>query len=302
MPFPSSCALFFSTLTSMLSHSQMGAVSFVMPFVYTIFGLPTFLTREKPPGRTMKKSILPLLLCLAVSLGLLSFIKAGNRSAATVAAAVSTSVAGDSSASVDASSALSAGAMLYRQSGLQSMGLSEDAFQYAFKGFQHLVDQGILTEQVLTIIDFSQPSSKKRMYILDMATGAVLFNTYVAHGRNSGLDYAEKFSNRPESLQSSLGFYVTKGTYSGKHGLSLRLSGLENGWNSNAESRAVVVHGAEYIGSSRSDAAYMGRSWGCPAVPQAQAPKVINMIKNGTALFIYHPTQQYLNSSKLING
>ncbi|RYY94110.1 MAG: murein L,D-transpeptidase catalytic domain family protein [Chitinophagaceae bacterium] len=164
------------------------------------------------------------------------------------------------------------------------------------------MNNGTLNEQVLTIVDFSQPSSQKRMYILDMATGAVLFNTYVAHGRNSGLNYAEKFSNNNESLQSSLGFYVTKGTYMGKHGLSLRLSGLEDGWNSNAEARAVVVHGAEYIGSSRADAAYMGRSWGCPAVPQAQASKVINMIKDGTALFVYHPTQKYLNSSKIING
>ncbi|GAB4093470.1 murein L,D-transpeptidase catalytic domain family protein [Flaviaesturariibacter terrae] len=250
----------------------------------------------------MKKSILPLLLCLVVSLGLLSFIKAGNRDGASLAASVATAVPADSTASIDASSSMSAGARLYQQFGLGALGLSQDAFQYAYKGFQNLTNMGMLQEQVLTIVDFSQPSSKKRMYILNMATGEVLFNTYVAHGRNSGLDYAEHFSNSPESLESSLGFYVTKGTYSGKHGLSLRLSGLEEGWNSNAESRAVVVHGAEYIGSSRSDAAYMGRSWGCPAVPQAQASKVINMIKNGTALFIYHPTQQYLASSKLING
>lgn len=249
----------------------------------------------------MKKNFLPLLLCLAVSLGMMPILKAGNRSGATVAAAISTA-SGDSNTSVDANVALSAGARLYSQSGLAALGLSQDAFNYAFKGFQNLVNNGVLNQQVLTIVDFSQPSSKKRMYIVDMASGEVLFNTYVAHGRNSGLDYAEHFSNSNESLQSSLGFYVTKGTYFGKHGLSLRLSGLEDGWNSNAEARAVVVHGAEYIGSNRADAAYMGRSWGCPAVPQAQAPKVINLIKDGTALFIYHPTQKYLESSRIING
>ncbi|RYY41021.1 MAG: murein L,D-transpeptidase catalytic domain family protein [Chitinophagaceae bacterium] len=248
----------------------------------------------------MKKTILPIVLSLAVSLGLLPVIKAGNRNVASVAAAAAP-VSDDSSTS-NAVSAVSAGARLYQQFGLQSLGLSEEAFQYAFKGFQQLASNGMLQEQVLTVIDFSQPSSKKRMYILDMTSGEVLFNTYVAHGRNSGLDYAEHFSNRNESLQSSLGFYVTKGTYQGKHGLSLRLSGLEDGWNSNAEARAVVVHGAEYIGSSRADASYMGRSWGCPAVPQAQASKVINMIKNGTAIFIYHPTQKYLETSKIING
>ncbi|RYY86310.1 MAG: murein L,D-transpeptidase catalytic domain family protein [Chitinophagaceae bacterium] len=249
----------------------------------------------------MKKTILPLVLSLAVSLGILPIIKAGNRNVATVAAAVAPA-SGDSSTSTDAVSALSAGARLYQQFGLQSIGLSQEAFQYAFKGFQQLASNGMLNQQVLTVIDFSQPSSKKRMYILDMATGEVLFNTYVAHGRNSGLQYAEKFSNKNESLQSSLGFYVTKGTYFGKHGLSLRLSGLENGWNSNAEKRAVVVHGAEYIGTNRADAAFMGRSWGCPAVPQEQASRVINMIKDGTAIFIYHPTQKYLETSKIING
>ncbi|WP_207906233.1 murein L,D-transpeptidase catalytic domain family protein [Flaviaesturariibacter aridisoli] len=249
----------------------------------------------------MKKTILPIILCLAVSLGLLPILKAGNRNGATVAAAISTALPADSSAAV-VDAGLAASARLYRQFGLEAMGLSESAFQYAYKGFQQLVNNGTLNEQVLTIVDFSQPSSQKRMYILDMATGEVLFNTYVAHGRNSGLNYAEKFSNNNESLQSSLGFYVTKGTYIGKHGLSLRLSGLEDGWNSNAEARAVVMHGAEYIGSGRADAAYMGRSWGCPAVPQAQASKVINLIKDGTALFVYHPTQKYLESSKIING
>jgi hypothetical protein len=139
------------------------------------------------------------------------------------------------------------------------------------------------------------------MYIIDVKNFRVLMNTYVAHGKNSGLTYAEHFSNRPESLESSLGFYVTKNTYSGKHGLSLRLAGLDRGFNDKAEERAVVIHGAPYIGEQRSGA-YMGRSWGCPAVPQHLAPEVINFIKNGTCLFIYHPSQSYLHGSKILNG
>jgi hypothetical protein len=130
----------------------------------------------------------------------------------------------------------------------------------------------------------------------------VLLNTYVAHGKNSGYVMAERFSNKPESLQSSLGFYVTKNTYTGKHGLSLKLDGQERGFNNNAEARAVVVHGAEYIGDQRAGSGYMGRSFGCPAVPQHQASKVINYIKNGTCLFIYHPSTTYLSGSKLLNA
>jgi hypothetical protein len=111
-----------------------------------------------------------------------------------------------------------------------------------------------------------------------------------------------RFSNRPQSEASSLGFYVTKDTYRGKHGLSLKLQGLENGFNDNAESRAIVVHGANYVNSSRVNSAYMGRSQGCPALPEAQAPKVIRLIKGGSALFVYNPSQKYLNSSKILNS
>jgi hypothetical protein len=139
------------------------------------------------------------------------------------------------------------------------------------------------------------------MYIVDVKHFRVLLNTYVAHGKNSGLEYAKNFSNKLQSLQSSLGFYITKNTYFGKHGLSLKLSGLDRGFNDNAERRAVVVHGAQYIGESRADAAYMGRSFGCPAVPQAQSAKVINLIKDGTCLFVYHPSTSYVNKSTVLN-
>ena len=252
----------------------------------------------------MKKTILPLIACFLVSLALLPVLKAGSRTAAPMAASIGT--VSESTATTDGEeeeAAGSAAATLYSSLQLKSLGLSFEALDYALKGHAKLVKTGAVSNKdVLTVIDFSQPSSKKRMYIIDVANAKVLYNTYVAHGKNTGLQYAEKFSNKNESLQSSLGFYVTKMTYSGKHGLSLRLSGKEAGWNDNAEQRAVVVHGAEYIGSSRANAAYMGRSWGCPAVPQAQASTVINMIKDGTTLFIYHPSASYLKSSKLLNS
>jgi hypothetical protein len=193
--------------------------------------------------------------------------------------------------------------LLYDSLKLSSLGLSKEVMMMAYKGQQVLAERGTLdNENVIAVADFSQSSKNKRLYIIDTKNYRVLMNTYVAHGKNSGVSYAENFSNRPESLQSSLGFYVTKGTYFGKHGLSLKLSGQEPGFNNNAESRAVVVHGANYIGENRLNSPYMGRSFGCPAVPQEQSEKVINLLKNGTCLFIYHPTQQYLHGSKILNG
>ena len=204
---------------------------------------------------------------------------------------------------VEATSAEAASNSLYDSLNLESLGLPREVMNMAYKGHQYLTSKGILgNSDVIAVCDFSQSSEKKRLYIIDATNYRVLLNTYVAHGKNSGLNYAERFSNNHESLQSSLGFYVTKGTYMGKHGLSLKLSGQEKGFNDNAESRAVVIHGAEYIGSSRLDAAYMGRSFGCPAVPQKQSNTVINLLKNGTCLFIYHPTQKYLHGSKILNS
>jgi hypothetical protein len=135
-----------------------------------------------------------------------------------------------------------------------------------------------------------------------MTNHKLLFNTYVAHGRNSGGEYATRFSNTPESLQSSLGFYITSNTYIGQHGLSLRINGMESGYNSKAYDRSIVIHGAAYVDASRARSAYgMGRSFGCPAVPQRESRKIINTIKNGTCLFIYHPSRNYLLNSKILN-
>jgi hypothetical protein len=191
---------------------------------------------------------------------------------------------------------------LYDSLQLEHMGMDREALLYAFEGQQKLALKGKLSEpDILTICDFSQSSGRKRMYIIDVKHYKLLLNTYVAHGKNSGLEYAERFSNNMKSHQSSLGFYITGNTYHGKHGLSLKLSGQENGINDNAEARALVVHGANYIGPNRSGSTYMGRSFGCPAVPIKQTALVINLIKKGSCLFIYHPSKNYLRKSVILN-
>lgn len=226
-------------------------------------------------------------------------VKAGSNDKAISIASFS---ANNSVTSI-ASSFAAAASSIYDSLKLSKLGMNKAALVYAYEGQQKLEEKGVIQNpDILTVCDFTQPSDKKRMYIIDVKNFRILLNTYVAHGKNSGLNTAERFSNRPESLQSSLGFYVTKGTYFGKHGLSLKLSGQEQGFNDNAEARAVVVHGAPYIGNQSMRSAYMGRSFGCPAVPQQVAPKVIDLIKNGTCLFIYHPTQHYLHSSRILNG
>ena len=169
--------------------------------------------------------------------------------------------------------------------------------------YEKLVEEGVVQNtQYLSIVDLSQSSRNKRFYLIDVKNYKLALNTFVAHGKNSGIDEAVRFSNRPESEESSLGFYVTKETYRGKHGLSLKLAGLEDGFNDNAESRAIVVHGANYVNPARVNFAYMGRSQGCPALPQSVAPKVINLIKGGSALFVYNPNERYLNESKILNS
>lgn len=194
--------------------------------------------------------------------------------------------------------------IIYNTALLEQYGLSEEAFDYAWKGYQYLLDKNKITRcAYLTICDFSQSSRKKRLYIIDVENNELVLHTYVAHGKNSGAEYATKFSNIPESLQSSLGFYITSGTYIGKHGLSLRMNGVDPGFNDKAMERTIVIHGAVYVDAARARAGiYMGRSWGCPAVPQKESAKIINTIKNGTCLFIYHPSRNYLLASKVLNG
>ena len=246
---------------------------------------------------------MPIVLgCL--SLSLLPVIKAGSRNAVSATTAINKILNTDlHSVKADNETAETAAMSLYDSLQLDKKELSFEALKYAYQGYQNLLNRGLVKKtNVLTVIDFSKSSHKKRMFIIDLDHYRLLVNTYVAHGKNTGLEYAKSFSNKMESLQSSLGFYITKGTYFGKHGLSLKLEGKERGINDKAEDRAVVIHGANYIGDHRLGFSYMGRSFGCPAVPQAEANKVINLIKNGTCLFIYHPSENYLNGSKLLNG
>lgn len=187
---------------------------------------------------------------------------------------------------------------------LNRYGLTKSAFEYAWKGYQYLLNKKILNRSsVLSICDFSQSSRRKRLFVIDMEQQKVLVNTYVAHGRNSGSEYARSFSNNPESHKSSLGFYITKTTYYGDHGLALKIEGLEKGFNDRADERNIVVHGSKYVGADfLKSNRFNGRSFGCPAVPAAQTSKVIDNIKNGSCLFIYYPTKSYLTKSKILNG
>lgn len=193
---------------------------------------------------------------------------------------------------------------LYDAMKLKKYGLSKKAFEYAWRGYQYLQEQGALVNNgVLSICDFSQSSRRKRMYIIDVQQQKILVNTYVAHGRNSGGEYARSFSNSPESHKSSLGFYVTKTTYYGGHGLALKIDGVENGINDKADERNIVVHGSDYVGAEFIKFnRFNGRSFGCPAVPANQTEKVINTIKNGSCLFIYHPNKKYIKQSKILNS
>ena len=253
----------------------------------------------------MRKTILPIAIAAAFSLSfaLAPVVKAGDKdvNATSVNKELVTTTLADENIATNTAEAVATS--LYNELDLSSLGLSFDAMNYAYKGFEYLRNKGLLgNNNILTVVDFSQSSKQKRMYIIDVTDRKVLLNTFVAHGKNTGLDMATRFSNKMESLQSSLGFYVTKGTYFGKHGLSLKLGGMEPGFNDKAEQRAVVLHGADYIGAHRLGSAYMGRSFGCPAVPQAQANKVINLLKDGTTLFIYHPSASYLHGSRILNG
>lgn len=179
-------------------------------------------------------------------------------------------------------------------------GLSQQAFEFAKKGLNKLMEEGkLLNDSIISIIDFSQPSNKKRLFVLDLKNYQVLFNTLVAHGRNTGREWASYFSNQGSSYMSSPGFYVTRETYEGKNGYSLKLEGLERGVNDNAYSRGIVVHGAQYVSQDLANAqGYIGRSQGCPAVPVQASKPIINTIKGGTCLFIYHPS--YVQRSEVL--
>ncbi|WP_026914378.1 murein L,D-transpeptidase catalytic domain family protein [Christiangramia portivictoriae] len=176
-------------------------------------------------------------------------------------------------------------------------------FEKAIKGYQKLDEAGKISNSLLTIVDFDLSSTKKRMWILNMDTEEVEYNTYVAHGKNTGAEFANKFSNTVNSLQSSLGFYVTGETYFGKNGLSLFIDGMEKNFNSNARKRYVVIHGADYAEPEFIDRlGRLGRSYGCPAVPNTIAKDLIHKIKGKSVVFIHRSNQNYLQSSSFLNS
>ncbi|MCG9970057.1 murein L,D-transpeptidase catalytic domain family protein [Christiangramia crocea] len=176
-------------------------------------------------------------------------------------------------------------------------------FEKAMNGYSKLEEAGKVSNPLLTIIDFDLSSKKKRMWILNMDTQEVVFNTFVAHGKNTGVEFAKKFSNTVNSHQSSLGFYVTGETYYGKNGLSLFIDGMEKGFNSNARKRYVVIHGADYAEPTFINRyGRLGRSYGCPAVPNKIAKNLINTIKGKSVVYIHKNNEKYQSGSKYLNS
>lgn len=175
---------------------------------------------------------------------------------------------------------------------------------YALSGYQKLINQKDLSEsKPLTVIDFSLPSTQKRLWIIEMNSGKIIHHGFVSHGRNSGDLNAERFSNTNSSYMSSLGFYLTGETYQGKHGYSLRLDGLEAGFNDKARERAIVIHGAAYAEEEFiHQTGRLGRSLGCPALPQEETALVIDLIKEQAVLFIYGNDPNYLTRSNILNS
>ncbi len=179
---------------------------------------------------------------------------------------------------------------------------NQESFSKALEGFFLLKEKGLIQKDIITLIDFSLSSNTKRLWVIDLATNTILFQSLVAHGRNTGEEFATNFSNSSESYKSSLGFYATGEIYNGKHGLSLKLDGLEKGINDHARERAVVVHGADYVSESfiRGNKR-LGRSQGCPAIPVELSKDIINTIKDKSCLFIYHPSRNFVIESELMS-
>lgn len=181
---------------------------------------------------------------------------------------------------------------------------SRKVFDYAMKGYAYYSEQGlILKKNILSFIDYSLSSNAKRFWIIDLKKGQLLFHELVAHGRNTGEEYARKFSNLENSFQTSLGFFVTGEIYTGKHETSIRMNGLEKKFNGNALQRGIVIHGADYVSEEFIRAnKRLGRSLGCPAVSQNSIESISKVISDGTCLFAYYPQKSYFKTSKAVNS
>lgn len=179
--------------------------------------------------------------------------------------------------------------------------LNQAVLKMALSAYNKAAQQGDVKKSILTVIDYSLPSFTQRMWIFDLTKNQLLYNTYVAHGRNSGADIPRHFSNQMSSKQTSLGTYLTANTYIGAKGYSLNLEGLEPGFNNNAYQRRVVIHGAWYVEPDFiKKSGRAGRSWGCPSIAKTLATPVINTIKGGSIVFAYYPDSFYLSHSNYV--
>ena len=193
---------------------------------------------------------------------------------------------------------------LYHTIKLDSLGLRKDIFFDAYKGYEFLLAKGMLqNNRILSICDYSQSSHNKRLYIIDLAAGTVIYNTYVSHGKNSGGEFASSFSNSVNSHKSSIGFLITGDTYRGDKGYSMHFDGVEPGFNDKVRKRDIVMHGSWYVNEKRADeGSMMGRSYGCTAVSYSIYKPIIDSIKNGSCFFIYGNDEHYLQASQILNA
>lgn len=193
--------------------------------------------------------------------------------------------------------------ILYSELGFSEEVLSFQAFQWSLTAYYITLGENLVKRpNLLTIIDYAKPCNKERFFTIDLRNKRIVLKELVSHGRKSGSRYARSFSNKPRSLKSSIGLYITLEAYRGKYGYSLRLRGLERGYNDNAERRNIVIHEARHVNKKMaSNSGCIGTSWGCLVVSLGSAKKVIDTIKNGSVLFIYYPLKGYLQKSEYTN-
>jgi len=182
--------------------------------------------------------------------------------------------------------------------------IDADLFGLALSAAKCAVRSGtVANPSTLTVIDYSKPSTEKRLWVFDLRSQEMVYEELVAHGQGSGGNVPTLFSNDPETHRTSLGLFVTGDTYVGKNGYSLRLDGLDRGFNDHARERAIVMHGAPYVSAEFAQAqGRLGRSWGCPALPETVARDVIDRVKGGGLIFAYYPDQEWLNASQYLGG
>ncbi len=182
--------------------------------------------------------------------------------------------------------------------------IETDVFEMALNAASCAVRSGAVgAPETLTVIDYSKPSTERRLWVFDLKAKELVYEELVAHGQGSGANMATQFSNTNESHQTSLGLFVGRETYIGKHGYSLRLDGLDRGVNDRARERAIVMHGAAYVSESFVKAnGRLGRSWGCPAISAAVARPMIDRVKGGGLVFAYYPDAEWIKTSKYLGG